>query len=134
MRQFLLASCLLLAGCATSADVPTVLSQPVDSAVQEQAAAVAAQQVVTQLSTGKVKFKGAVTIQLGGTGNTANATNAPRAKAPVAAGPHATATDASKKGGTPWQVFAALGLVCVGVGVWLGTKLGGVTWLAKLRN
>lgn len=73
----LLAGCALVAatlpGCATSADVATTLSQPLDSAIQHQ--------VARQLQAGKVKIKGRVTIQVG-TGNV----SAPKAQAPVAAG------------------------------------------------
>jgi hypothetical protein len=73
----LLAGALLVAStlgsCASSADLAESLSQPVDSTIQRQ--------VARQLHTGKVKFKGNVTIQLG-----AGNVNAPKAQGPVAAG------------------------------------------------
>jgi len=122
---------LLLSGCASSADVPAALSQPVDSALMRQAQTNAARLAVERLSTGRIKFKGPVVFQLGGTGNTASATAATKAKAPVAAGPAAVATDSSKKGGAPWQVYAVVGALVLGLGVWLGTKLGGFRWLAS---
>lgn len=109
----------------------SALSEPVDSTVQRQVAA--ARQVALQLHTGKVKFNGPVTFQLGGTGNQANSTDATKARAPVAAAPHATATNASRQGGTPWQVYVGLVVVCLALGAWLGTKLGAFSWLAKLR-
>lgn len=128
-HQLLVVSCLLLAGCATSADVPTVLSQSVDSALVHQAQQAAARLAVQRLSTGRIKFKGPVTLQIGGTGNTGSSTDATKAKAPVAAAPHAVATDASKKGGTPWQVFAGLAALCAGVGIWLGAKFSWFNFL-----
>jgi hypothetical protein len=73
----LLAGALLVAStlgsCASSADIAESLSQPVDTTIQRQ--------VARQLHTGKVKFKGNVTIQLG-----AGNVNAPKAQGPVAAG------------------------------------------------
>lgn len=73
MKAFYLAAALLLSACATSADVATSLSQPLDTTIQHQ--------VARQLHAGKVKFNGPVTIQVG-TGNV----NAPKARGPVAAG------------------------------------------------
>ena len=62
-----------LPNCAGSQDVASTLSQPLDSTIHAQ--------VARQLHTGKVKIKGNVTIQVG-----AGNVNAPKAKAPVAAG------------------------------------------------
>lgn len=73
----------LLASCATSADVATSLTEPLDTTIQHQ--------VARQLHAGKVKFKGNVTIQVG-----AGNVNAPKAHAPVAAG--GPAQDYSKAG------------------------------------
>jgi hypothetical protein len=126
MRIQLLVACwwLLLTSCATSADVATTISQPLDSTLVHQAQASAARVVVQRLSTGRIKFKGPVTIQLGGTGNSASATAADKAKAPVAAGPAAVANDGSRKAtNTPWYVFAGLGLGALAGGYLLRGKL-----------
>jgi hypothetical protein len=93
--------------CATLSDVPAALSQPLDSSVQRQVAA-------AHLRTGKVKFTGPVTFQFGGSNNTATATNAAKAKAPVASAPHAAVMQASNKANSIayWVVIA---LVCIGL-------------------
>ena len=108
----LVVSCwLLVAGCATVRELPPPTAGPLDSTLR-----------TAGLSPRKVKFTGPVTLQVGGTNNTASATTVAKAKAPVAAAPAAVATDASKKGGTPWQVFAVLGVLCLAGGIWLGSK------------
>ncbi|MGI4865449.1 MAG: hypothetical protein ACRYFZ_16115 [Janthinobacterium lividum] len=113
MRSYLLlAGLLTVASCATSQDVPAPTAGPLDSAIRAK----------TGLTTGKIKFNGPVTFQIGGTNNTASATSVAKAKAPVAAAPHAAATDASTRAGTPWYVFAALVLIGAGVGAWLRGK------------
>ena len=110
-----------LAGCAGSLPLTTTLSQPVDSTLQHQAAEQRARALVQGLTTGKVKFKGPVTFQIGGTGNTA--TDAHKAKAPVAAAPHATASETKTSRGVPWQVYAGVALVLFAAGFLLRGKL-----------
>jgi hypothetical protein len=92
MRRLLLAlSCLLLlAGCALEYDVPTATAGPLDSAFRANG-----------LRTGKVKFKGTMTLQMGGSGNTASPTVVTRASAPVATGtgPAQDFTKAGQHGG-----------------------------------
>jgi hypothetical protein len=84
----------LLSSCATEQRIPAALDARVDSALTAAG--------VPPLR--KVKFTGPVTFQVGGTGNVATTTDASRAKAPVAAAPHATA--AETKTSVPWQVYA----------------------------
>ena len=101
MRYLTAIACLLLSSCALERDVPPAAAGPIDSLVRAKVG----------LSTGKIKFNGPVTFQLGGSGNTATALTKP--KGPVAAAPGATAT-ATSKAGVPWWVYAglaALGLV-----------------------
>lgn len=95
MRAVVLAllSSALLSSCALERDVPPAAAGPIDSLVRAKVG----------LSTGKIKFNGPVTFQLGGSGNTATAFT--KAKGPVAAAPGATATS---KAGVPWWVYAGL--------------------------
>lgn len=93
-----LALVLLASSCTLERAVPPATAGPLDSLVRAQ----------TGLSTGKIKITGPVTFQIGGAGNTATSTAIAKAKAPVATAPHAAATDASTKAGTPWQVLAGL--------------------------
>jgi hypothetical protein len=111
-----------LTSCATTAaDLPVRLTIPVDSSLQQQAAEQRGRALLGKLSTGKVKFKGPVSIQLGGTGNTSTATDARKAKAPVAAAPNAVATETKASHGPPWYVYG--GLVVLGLaGGWLLRK------------
>jgi hypothetical protein len=103
MRYCLLLSCwLLLASCALERDVPLASAGPLDSLVRAQPG----------LRTGKVKFNGPVTFQVGGAGNVA--TTLAKAKAPVATAPGASAT--TRLGMPVWVlvaggVLALLGLV-----------------------
>jgi hypothetical protein len=91
---------LLLSSCATAYEVPAAVAGPIDSTFRAQG-----------LSPRKIKFTGPVTLQVGGTGNTATTTAIAKAKAPVATAPAAVATDASKKtSGLPWWKISALGL------------------------
>ena len=101
---------LLLGSCATEYEVPAAAAGPIDSTVR-----------AAKLSPRKIKFTGPVTMQFGGTGNTATATAIAKAKAPVAAAPHATATEATARG-TPWYVYAGLVVLGAGLGAWLCSK------------
>jgi hypothetical protein len=96
MRKLLVISCLLLSGCALERDLPPPTAGPLDSTLR-----------AAGLTTGKVKFNGPVTLQIGGAGNTATTTAIAKAKAPVASAPHATATESTTKAGPPWWVYAA---------------------------
>jgi hypothetical protein len=79
---------LLLAGCALEYAVPPATAGPIDSALRASSG----------LSTGRVKFKGPVTIQLGGSNN--QATTVAKASAPVATGGQAQDfTKAGQNGG-----------------------------------
>lgn len=102
---------LLLTSCAHGDELASALSQPLDSAVRHQ------------FASRKLKFTGPVTIQVGGTGNTATTTDASRAKAPVAAGPHATASETKTAAGLPWWLYLVAGLLLVAGGFWLRGKL-----------
>jgi hypothetical protein len=102
---------LLLGSCATEYEVPAAVAGPIDSTFR-----------ATGLSPRKVKFTGPVTLQIGGTNNTATATAIAKAKAPVAAAPHAVATETTTKAGTPWYVYAALVVGGIGLGLWLAHK------------
>jgi hypothetical protein len=108
------ALCLALAllgvtSCALESQVPPATAGPIDSLVRTPAI----------LNGRKIKFKGPVTFQVGGQGNTASTTTIGKAKAPTATAPQAVATDASRKAaGTPWWVFAVL-VVVGGVGGFL---------------
>ena len=82
-----------------------------------------------QLSTGRIKFKGPVTLQIGGSGNTGSATDATRAKAPVAAAPHAVASQTKTSAGTPWWVFAGLVVIGMILGAWVGGKFAFLSFL-----
>ena len=97
MRYKLLAiSCsLLLSSCALERDVPLATAGPLDSTLR-----------AAGLRTGRVKFNGPVTLQVGGTGNTATSTAIDKAKAPVASAPHSTATETTTKTGPLWWVYA----------------------------
>ncbi len=96
MRQLLVVSCwLLAAGCATERELPPLVAGPLDSTVR-----------ATGLSPRKIKFTGPVTLQFGGSGNTATTTAIAKAKAPVASAPHATATESTTKSGAPWWLYA----------------------------
>jgi hypothetical protein len=122
MRYLLVAiSCGLLSSCATSADVPAALSEPLDTTVQHQVAA--ARQAAAHLGAGKVKFKGPVTIQIGAS-NTATTTAIAKAKAPVASAPHATATESTTKSGPPWWVYAGGAALALLAGWLLRSKWG----------
>ncbi|MGI4833283.1 MAG: hypothetical protein ACRYFK_07460 [Janthinobacterium lividum] len=142
LTGFLLLACLAqLSGCATLAELPGVLSQPVDSTLQ--------QQVARQFSLHRLKIKGNVTVQLG-TGNTV--TDARKARGPVAAGtsqaqdyakagqrggalataPGAAASATSRRGVPAWLLAAGgLGLLLLGLGL-LAYKLR--AWLPRLGN
>jgi hypothetical protein len=101
-----------IAGCVLERDMPPPTAGPLDSTIRAS----------TGLSTGKVKFTGPVTFQIGGANNTVNATAMAKVKAPVATAPHAASTDASKKtSGLPWWLVGVLGLVA---------SLAGIGWLA----
>jgi hypothetical protein len=114
-----LALLLLASGCALERDVPLATAGPIDSLVR----------VTPGLSTGKVKFNGPVTFQIGGTGNTATSTDIAKAKAPVAAAPHATATatETTSKTGPPLVVY-----VLLGVGSLLAGAVGGFLLARRL--
>jgi len=101
----------LLSSCALERDVPAATAGPLDSTLR-----------AAGLTTGKVKFNGPVTLQIGGSGNVATTTTIAKVKAPVAAAPHATATETTTRAGTPWSVYAALVLVGAVVGAWLRGK------------
>lgn len=109
MRYKLVAiSCgLLLSGCALERDLPPPAAGPLDSTLR-----------AAGLTTGKVKFNGPVTLQIGGTGNTATTTAIEKAKAPVASAPRATATESTTKSGPPWWVYAS-GAALAALGGWL---------------
>lgn len=110
MRQLLAIGCLLLSSCATEYEVPAAVAGPIDSTFR-----------AAGLPARKIKFTAPVTIQMGGTNNTASATTVGKAKGPVAAAPAAVATNTSQKaGGTAWWQIGAISLV-VGllVGCWL---------------
>jgi hypothetical protein len=104
-----LSSVALLSSCAGSQQtVEAVLSQPVDTTVQHQVEAY--RQLHDQLQTGRVKIKGPVTFQFGGIGNSANATDATKARGPVAAAPGAVASAPAPEHGQPWAAFVATAL------------------------
>lgn len=103
----------LLSSCATEQRIPAALDAKVDSALTAAG--------VPPLR--KVKFTGPVTFQVGGTGNVATTTDASRAKAPVAAAPHATASEAKTSTGPPWQVYVGSALLLVVAGFVLRSKL-----------
>jgi hypothetical protein len=107
MRYLLLTSCLLLGGCALERDLPAITAGPLDSTLR-----------AAGLTTGKVKFNGPVTLQIGGTGNVATTTALAKAKAPVATAPHATASAPAAPAGPPWYVYA--GLVLLGATLYAG--------------
>lgn len=100
MRYLTAIACLLLSSCTLERDVPPASAGPIDSLVRAQVG----------LSTGKVKFNGPVTFQVGGAGNTATSTAVGKAKAPVAAAPYATATESTTEGGPSLWVYALLGV------------------------
>lgn len=124
MRALLLASaCALLTSCASSYEVPAALAGPIDSTVR-----------AAGLSTGKIKFQGPVTFQVGGTNNTASTTAVGKAKGPTATAPHAVATDASTKASGPaWWVFALVGVAAIAAWEWLSKTLP-LGWLFWRKN
>lgn len=96
MKKLLVVSCgLLVAGCVAERDLPPPTAGPLDSTLR-----------AAGLTPRKVKFTGPVTLQVGGTNNTATTTAIAKAKAPVASAPHATATEATTQGGVPWWLYA----------------------------
>ncbi len=95
MRYLAILGCSLLSSCALERAVPAVTAGPLDSTLR-----------AAGLTTRKVKFTGPVTLQVGGTNNTATTTAIAKAKAPVASAPHATATEATTKASAPWPVYA----------------------------
>lgn len=95
MKYPLLLGAWLLSGCALERHVPIATAGPLDSTLR-----------AAGLTTGKVKFTGPVTLQIGGSGNTATTTAIAKAKAPVASAPHAIATEATTKAGPPWWAYA----------------------------
>ena len=95
MKHLLLLLAWLLSGCALERDVPAATAGPLDSTLR-----------AAGLTTGKVKFNGPVTLQIGGSGNMATTTTIAKAKAPVASAPHATATETTTKARPPWWVYA----------------------------
>jgi redox-regulated HSP33 family molecular chaperone len=97
----------LLSGCALERDMPAATAGALDSTLR-----------IAELSTGKVKFNGLVTLQIGGAGNVATTTAIAKAKAPVASAPHATATESTTKAGPPWWVYAGGGALLLVAG-WL---------------
>ena len=112
---------LLLASCAGTEQLTAGLSQPLDSTVQRRLAA-ARRQVAGSFNARSVKFNGPVTLQIAGTGNTGASTDATKTKAPVAAAPHAVATE-TNAGGPPWYVYAGIAVVCLVVGGVLAARL-----------
>lgn len=98
--------CLLASSCALERDVPPATAGPVDSLVRARVG----------LSTGKVKFTGPVTFQIGGTGNTSTSTAIAKAKGPVASAPHATATESTTKSGPPAWVYVLIGGLSLAAG------------------
>jgi hypothetical protein len=108
MRHLLPIACLLLSSCALERDVPPPAAGPIDSLVRAKVG----------LSTGKVKFAGPVTFQIGGAGNSATAIA--KAKAPVASAQAAVAT-ATTKASSAWWVYAGL----AGLGLTAGFVLRG---------
>lgn len=112
MHKLLAISCgLLLSGCALERDLPPPAAGPLDSTLR-----------AAGLATRKVKFTGPVTIQLGGTGNTATSTAIEKAKAPVATAPHAAAS--TTKAGPPWWVYAGGAALALLAGWLLRSKWG----------
>lgn len=106
----------LLSSCALERDVLPATAGPIDSLVRAN----------VRLSTGKVKFNGPVTFQVGGTGNTATPADNRKAgrKGTAALGPGATVT---RTGGTSWQ----LGALVIGLSL-AGGAVGGFC-LARRR-
>jgi hypothetical protein len=100
----------LLSSCATEQRIPAAFDAKLDSALTAAG--------VPPLR--KVKFTGPVTFQVG-TGNVATAIT--KANGPVAAAPHATATEAKTSAGLPWQVYAGAALVLVLGGFLLRSRL-----------
>ncbi|MGI4873367.1 MAG: hypothetical protein ACRYFX_19590 [Janthinobacterium lividum] len=107
---------LLLSGCAHGDELASALSQPLDSTVR--------QQVAGQVGARKIKFNGPVTLQIGN-GNTGAATDASKAKAPVAAAPYAVASETRPAAGPSWKACAWLAGLALLVGA-----VGGF-WLAR---
>jgi hypothetical protein len=90
MRLFLLFVfyATMLASCATSSDVPAATAGPLDSTFR-----------AAGLSPSKIKFKGPVTIQVGGTNNTATAITKPSGPVATGAGQAQDFTKAGQHGG-----------------------------------
>jgi len=95
----------LLSSCATEYAVPAAVAGPIDSTFR-----------AAGLPPRKIKFTAPVTIQLGGTNNTASATTVGKAKAPVATAPSASATAPARKTGLPWWAYAGLASLCLVAG------------------
>jgi hypothetical protein len=92
----LLAACAtMLASCATSSDVPAATAGQLDSTFR-----------AAGLPPGRVKFKGPVVIQLGGTNNTASATSItkPRGSVALATAPGASASATTRTGVPTWAL------------------------------
>jgi hypothetical protein len=103
----LLAAGLLLSSCATTFDLPAGAEPPAPG-----------------LSTGKIKVRGPLTIQVGGTGNTAAPTSTDNRKAgqrqgSAATAPGATASTTTQQAGTKWYWFVLVGAVAIGAWEWL---------------
>jgi hypothetical protein len=114
MRRFLSLACaaLLLGSCATEYEVPAAVAGPLDATVRANG-----------LSPRKIKITGPLTLQVGGTNNTATSTAIGKAKAPVAAAPNASATESRTKTGPPWWVYAGLATLGLAGGFMLRGKL-----------
>lgn len=113
----LLAACLLLTSCATTFDLPAGTEPPTPS-----------------MSTGKIKVRGPLTIQVGGTGNTAAPATTDNRKAgqrqgSAATAPGATASTTTQEAGTAWYWFALVGVGCIVAWEWLTKKLTPAGWL-----
>jgi hypothetical protein len=112
-----------LSSCALERNVPAAAAGPLDSTLR-----------AAGLSTGKVKFTGPVTLQIGGSGNTATSTAIAKAKAPVAAAPYAVATQPKPQSSTAWRLVAVAGSLVLLLGVWLGAHIGSFPWLTNLKR
>jgi uncharacterized protein YceK len=104
-----LAASLLLSSCATTFELPAGAEQPGAPA---------------GMSTGKMKIRGPVTFQVGGTGNTAAPATTDNRKAgqrqgSAATAPGATASTTTQQAGTKWYWFALVGVGCVAAWEWL---------------
>lgn len=107
MRLTLLLAAALLSSCATTFDLPAGAEPPAPG-----------------MSTGKIKVRGPLTIQLGGTGNSAAPATTDNRKAgqrqgSAATAPGATASTTTQQAGTKWYWFALVGVGCVAAWEWL---------------